>query len=81
MRLEWVRDGKDFDDDLDLLDSGTLAGWVRPHPHGGYSVFLASTIAPQTMPCEEVSYVTLRDAMRAAKAVVTVLLIGRAYET
>ena len=81
MGLKWERDSEDFSTDLNLLNSGKLAGWVRPHRLGGYDVFLASTIAPQTMPCEEVRYVTLREAMRTAKAIVTVILIGRGYGT
>ena len=79
MGLKWERDSEDFSTDLNLLSSGKLAGWVRPHPSEGYSVFLSSTIAPQTMPCEEAKYVTLLEAMRTAKAIVTVLLIGRGY--
>ena len=81
MGLEWVRDIEDFSTDLNLLNSGKLAGWVRPNPLGGYSVFLSSTIAPQTLPCEEATFVTLREAMRTAKAIVTVILIGREYGT
>jgi len=77
MALEWMTG--DPDGDVDLLINKQLAGWVR-YMDGHYEVRISSAIAKDLMPCEEQNFVTLREAMRALKATVTVLLIGREYE-
>ena len=77
MRLEWRRGhGKD----VDLFNDGRLAGWVNRDDHP-YEVHIAHSLAKDMMPCENVRYVTLRQAMRALKETVVILLIGREYGT
>ena len=77
MRLKWVQGGGD---DVDLFNDGRLVGWIdgddRP-----YEVHIVHSLANDMMPCENAEYVTLRQAMRALKETVTVLLIGRDYGT
>ena len=46
-----------------------------------YRVHIAQTLTVDMMPCEKENFVTLRQAMRAMRETVTVLLIGRAYAT
>ena len=75
MELKWrAGPGKD----LDLWANGKFIAWVdgvaRP-----YEVRITYTLAGDMMPCEEAKYVTLRQAMRALKETVTILLIGREY--
>mgnify|MGYP003653951786 CR=1 FL=1 len=75
MRLKWTNGGGG---DVDLFNDGRLAGWVdgevRP-----YEVHISYSLASDMMPCENAEYVTLREAMRALKETVVVLLIGREY--
>lgn len=78
MQLKWLID--DADGDVNLLTYGLLAGWVR-YMDGHYEVRISSAIAKDLMPCEEQNFVTLREAMRALKETVTVVLIGRGYGT
>jgi len=75
MELKWVQGGGD---DVDLLNDGRLAGWVDGDDHP-YEVHIAYSLSGDMMPCEETEFVTLRQAMRALKETVTVLLIGREY--
>jgi len=78
MALEWMTG--DPNGDVDLRRDKQLAGWVR-YREGHYEAKVASTIAPELMPCENAKYVTLREAMRALKGTVAVILIGRDYGT
>jgi hypothetical protein len=45
-----------------------------------YAVHILINLSVELMPCEDVEFVSLRQAMRALKETVTVLLIGKAYE-
>jgi len=59
-------------------------GWIGPQTDydgktSGYRAWISTNLARDSMPCEEVEYVSLRKAMRALKETVTVLLIGRGY--
>jgi hypothetical protein len=59
-----------------------ILGWVIPKGWDGGSwveASIAGKLTRDVMPCEEQEYPTLRQAMRALKATVIVLLIGRAY--
>lgn len=82
MELKWMKRGENT-----LALTGTLKGvhrtlgWVLPRLGNYYKVEIAGYISLSQMPCEDQHYVTLRDAMRATKATVTVLLIGRGYGT
>lgn len=75
MRLKWKQGGGD---DVDLFNDGRLVGWIDGDDHP-YEVNISYSLSGDMMPCEEVKYVTLRQAMRALKETVTVLLIGRGY--
>ena len=75
MELKW-RKNDAFN--VDLFNDGRLAGWVDSEVHP-YEVHIAYSLANDMMPCEEVKYVTLRQAMRALKETVVILLIGRGY--
>ena len=77
MRLKWKRGGGR---DVDLFNDGRLAGWVARDDHP-YEVNLSYSLSGDMMPCENAKYVTLRQAMRALRETVVVLLIGRGYET
>ena len=46
-----------------------------------YRVHIAQALSEEKLDCEHAEYVTLRQAMRALKTTVTVLLIGREYGT
>ena len=46
-----------------------------------YRVNISMRLSEEKLDCERMEFVTLREAMRALKATVTVLLIGRAYGT
>ena len=75
MELRWGRGGGR---DVDLFNDGRLAGWVDRDDHP-YEVHIVYSLAGDMLPCENAEYVTLRQAMRALKETVTVLLIGRGY--
>ena len=77
MRLEWKQGGGD---DVDLFDDGRLVGWIDGDNHP-YEVHITYNLSNDMMPCEKTKFVTLRPAMRALRETVTILLIGRAYET
>lgn len=77
MRLKWKQGGGD---DVDLFNDGRIVGWVDGDNHP-YEVHIIYSLAGDMLPCEKVKYVTLRQAMRALKETVTVLLIGRGYGT
>lgn len=75
MRLKWTNGGGG---DVDLFNDGRLVGWVDGDVHP-YEVHIAHSLSNDMMPCENAEYVTLRQAMRALKATVVILLIGREY--
>ena len=75
MELEWKHS---VGNDVDLFNDGKFVAWVdgdvRP-----YRVQITYTLAGDMMPCENAEYVTLRQAMRALRETVTILLIGESY--
>ena len=77
MDLKWE---KDAGHGVDLYENGRCVGWIDCSIYP-YEVHIPVRVTSYTMPCEETKYVTLRKAMRALKETVTVLLIGRGYET
>ena len=63
-------------------------GWVMPKRRNFNSeavdwceVGIAGMLHKGVMPCEGTKFITVRQAMRALKETVTVLLIGRGHET
>ena len=72
MKLKWAIG---INEDVDLLNHTVLMGWVE-RCSNGYTTFVASTTR---LPCEEAEYATLREAMRALKGTISVILIGRGY--
>ena len=89
MELEWEKRDK-----YTVALTGVLKGkdrtlgWVMPkrwdftsEAVDWYEVGIAGVLHKGALPCEEVRYVTLRQAMRALRETVVVLLIGREYGT
>jgi hypothetical protein len=76
MELKWKNGGGG---DIELFNCGRLVGWVDGDAQP-YEVHIPFSLAGDMMPCENAKYVTLRQAMRALKETVVVLLIGRGYE-
>ena len=94
MELKWEKRDKYTSDKHAIALTGVLKGkdrtlgWVMPRGWGfssgaadGYEIGIAGMLHKDAMPCEEVRYVTLRQAMRTLKETVTILLIGRGYGT
>ena len=75
MKLKWAIG---INEDVDLLNHTVLMGWVERQSNG-YATFVAGTLERTRLPCEEAEYATLREAMRALKGTVSVILIGRAH--
>jgi hypothetical protein len=81
MELKWTRDKDNDDINLHYLDKDRLVGWIRRFSDGQYNVSVSSALGLEVWSCEEQKFVTLRQAMRALKETVTVLLVGRSYGT
>jgi len=77
MELSWA---KCASGDIDLYNGPKVTGWIEHRAGGRYSVHIKFYLSEDEMPCEETAYATLREAMRALKSTVTVLMIGRGYE-
>ena len=86
MELSWDKRSSDTIA-LDGLFRGKVRtlGWIMPNAelgtHQWFKVSISALLSATYLPCEEVKYVTLREAMRALKGAATVLLIGRGYGT
>ena len=87
MKFKWT-----FNERKDLIELSPVGpdlklysyGWIEPQTDydgktSGYRVWISTNLARDPMPCEKQEYPTLRQAMRALKETVTILLIGRAY--
>ena len=82
MELKWSRSALDSDKrELRLYNHHRVVGWVRLKETGFYRCHLSAHLGREVLFCETQEYVTLREAMRALKSTVTVILIGEIYGT
>jgi len=75
MKFKWSRDPYN-PEEFNLFLDGRFIGWVAPNA----VAFLASTFEHTLMPCENITHLSKRAAMRALQTTATVLQIGKNYE-